>query len=379
MRVDTTHDDGYAAKRGPQYFPAFVGLSATATEGLTMNKLLIPVVALLLGGCSIATSVSVTDDGNFSSDFTISMTKSELTTPLWTEMLAQINDPTAVSQLPTGATCSDTSDAVTHKYGCVITGNLNDPQFDTMLTSDSLGLAITRVGRTVTVNMAPPSGDTDSGLGLTSMTVTGKVKLPGTLITPLASCATAGTDAGSVNLSISGTSPCAVTYELDKDVGADTTTLLNASLSKDLKKVTLTATPKSLSSSAAAGSVNFYNGDKLLGTAAAENGTATLTKPIQPGTHALRAVFIPGNFWRYNQSQASSNVTVLGFTITKAPAVSGQAKVGATLTAAPGTWSPKPSSISYQWLRNGKAIAGATGVRYKTTATDKGKAIGIGM
>lgn len=344
-----------------------------------MKKLLVPVVACLLGGCSIATSVTVAEDGNFSSDFTISMTKSELTTPLWTEMLTQINDPTTVSQLPTGATCSDTSDATTHKYACVITGNLSDPQFDTMLTSDSLGLAITRVGRTVTVNMAPPSGDTDSGLGLPSMTVTGTVKLPGTLVTPLAPCATAGSDAGSVNLSITGSSPCAVTYELDKEVGADTTTAMTASLSKDLKKVTLTATPKNLSSTAAAGSVNFYNGDKLLGTAAAENGTATLTKPIQPGAHALRAVFIPGNFWRYNQSQASSTVTVLGFTITKAPAVSGQAKVGATLTATPGSWSPKPSSISYQWLRNGKVIAGATSARYKTTATDKGKAIGVSV
>ncbi|MFJ8489768.1 Tat pathway signal protein [Streptomyces sp. NPDC094038] len=52
---------------------------------------------------------------------------------------------------------------------------------------------------------------------------------------------------------------------------------------------------------------------------------------------------------------------------TKAPAVTGTAKVGKKLTAAHGTWSPAATSYAYQWYANGKAISGAT----KSTLTLK--------
>jgi surface antigen len=44
-----------------------------------------------------------------------------------------------------------------------------------------------------------------------------------------------------------------------------------------------------------------------------------------------------------------------------APTVTGIAKVGATLTAAGGTFSPTPDATSYSWAANGKPIPGATG------------------
>jgi hypothetical protein len=34
--------------------------------------------------------------------------------------------------------------------------------------------------------------------------------------------------------------------------------------------------------------------------------------------------------------------------------------VGPTLTASHGTWTPRPTSYTYQWYANGKAIKGAT-------------------
>jgi surface antigen len=43
-----------------------------------------------------------------------------------------------------------------------------------------------------------------------------------------------------------------------------------------------------------------------------------------------------------------------------APVVSGVAKVGATLTASAGTWSPTDAKVSYQWFANGAAIPQAT-------------------
>ncbi|MGI5481718.1 hypothetical protein [Streptomyces lavendofoliae] len=45
---------------------------------------------------------------------------------------------------------------------------------------------------------------------------------------------------------------------------------------------------------------------------------------------------------------------------TKPPLITGTAKVGRTLTAAPGTWSPSPSAFGYQWYAGGRALAGAT-------------------
>jgi surface antigen len=44
----------------------------------------------------------------------------------------------------------------------------------------------------------------------------------------------------------------------------------------------------------------------------------------------------------------------------QAPAVTGNAQVGETLTASPGTWSSTPDSYAYQWFADGQAISGAT-------------------
>jgi subtilisin family serine protease len=64
-----------------------------------------------------------------------------------------------------------------------------------------------------------------------------------------------------------------------------------------------------------------------------------------------------------------------------APTVSGTFLVGSTLTAAPGAWNMPVqyfTSLSYQWLRDGIPIAGATGTSYKPTyAFDFGHAISV--
>jgi peptidoglycan/xylan/chitin deacetylase (PgdA/CDA1 family) len=57
-------------------------------------------------------------------------------------------------------------------------------------------------------------------------------------------------------------------------------------------------------------------------------------------------------------------------TVPGAPTITGTAQVGQVLTANPGTWTPAPSSFSYQWLRNGAAISGATNATYTPVAAD---------
>lgn len=62
---------------------------------------------------------------------------------------------------------------------------------------------------------------------------------------------------------------------------------------------------------------------------------------------------------------------------TVAPAVTGTATVGQTLTCSGGTWTgtPAPSTAQYQWLRNGFQISNAVASTYVLTAGDLGAII----
>ncbi|MFI8525222.1 hypothetical protein ACIGB8_12295 [Promicromonospora sukumoe] len=74
---------------------------------------------------------------------------------------------------------------------------------------------------------------------------------------------------------------------------------------------------------------------------------------------------------------SASSVVAKPFARTVAPTISGTVRVGKTLTANRGTWSPAPTSVGYRWLANGKVIAGATGRTYKLTTKEHGKKISV--
>ncbi|WP_234441593.1 IPT/TIG domain-containing protein [Streptomyces sp. WM6386] len=61
----------------------------------------------------------------------------------------------------------------------------------------------------------------------------------------------------------------------------------------------------------------------------------------------------------------------------KLPVISGTAKVGKTLKASKGTWSPTPTSYAYQWYANGKVISGATKSSLVLKSAQKGKKITV--
>ena len=65
------------------------------------------------------------------------------------------------------------------------------------------------------------------------------------------------------------------------------------------------------------------------------------------------------------------------FTQVAAPKVLGKARVGRTLRAVPGTWSPTPTRTTYRWLANGKKIRKATQARLKVTAALRGKRLAV--
>ncbi|MET9729554.1 Ig-like domain-containing protein [Streptomyces sp. NPDC006458] len=57
---------------------------------------------------------------------------------------------------------------------------------------------------------------------------------------------------------------------------------------------------------------------------------------------------------------------------TAKPSISGTHRAGYKQTARPGSWSPSATSYSYQWLRDGRAISGATRSTYTATRSDRG-------
>ncbi|HWJ11772.1 MAG TPA: ExeM/NucH family extracellular endonuclease [Nocardioides sp.] len=59
------------------------------------------------------------------------------------------------------------------------------------------------------------------------------------------------------------------------------------------------------------------------------------------------------------------------------PTVAGTARVGRTLTAGPGTWTPAPTGFTYQWLANGSPLANATTKTLKLTGAHIGKRISV--
>ena len=76
-------------------------------------------------------------------------------------------------------------------------------------------------------------------------------------------------------------------------------------------------------------------------------------------------------------SQATQAVAPAALTATPTPAVSGTAQVGQVLTADAGRWEPVSVTLTYQWLRDGTPIVGATDATYALVAADADKQVSV--
>jgi Zn-dependent metalloprotease len=74
---------------------------------------------------------------------------------------------------------------------------------------------------------------------------------------------------------------------------------------------------------------------------------------------------------------APTAAVAAGLLVKGRPSIKGKARVGSTLVAKPGTWSPAGVSVKLQWLRNGKPIKKATKTKYKLVKADKGKKVSV--
>ena len=90
------------------------------------------------------------------------------------------------------------------------------------------------------------------------------------------------------------------------------------------------------------------------------------------------SVKVTGSLRGYSDASRASSATVvkLGTLKTASPAVAGAAKVGSRLMVRIGAWT-SGATFRHQWLRNGKAIKGATKASYTLTAADRGRRISV--
>jgi len=139
---------------------------------------------------------------------------------------------------------------------------------------------------------------------------------------------------------------------------------------------TLTATPGTYSLPGVTVAYQWLRGGTAI---AGATGSSYVATQADAGTRlSVRTV---GTLALYEPltSVSAATATIEGGTIsvTRAPAVSGSAKVGSTLSVKAGAYSPAGTTVRYQWLRGGAVIKGATSTSYTLVAADKGKAVSV--
>lgn len=138
---------------------------------------------------------------------------------------------------------------------------------------------------------------------------------------------------------------------------------------------TLTAVAGTYSPAASATSLQWMVGNLPVDAATQQT---YLVRPGDVGKtiHVVETATVAGYAPR-TAASASTAAVVLGAapTVTVAPSIDGVAKVGETLTAVSGTYTPAPDSARLEWLRNGTPVA--EGRTYVVLPSDAGQAIRV--
>ncbi len=363
-----------------------------------MRKLGLFVSALLLlSGCSFTSTYTINGDGTITGTSTFGVPKSALpkvkTVAQWKAILDSNNFPApTLSPEPTdsasptpSASCLADEDLVLGQwiYSCDVSGDVSALNSATS-ASGSSDMSYSRVGQTLTITQAASSGSSDSEnpIGLTGVTlffVTTTLTLPGTVTEVTGSATKVNDNTVKFETDESQTDPSTATITLPTVTTTETSLTLTAKVTSstpDNNEVSLEASL----ADPALGVIEFFDGETSLGKQEVTlEGTAQLATPAQDGSHNYSAKFLPTNWWGVDQATANKSLTIATFRVTTNPKVTGSAKVGAKLAIGSLRSSPTATKISYQWLRNGKAIAGATKSTYTVGASDYKKYLAVRM
>jgi hypothetical protein len=108
--------------------------------------------------------------------------------------------------------------------------------------------------------------------------------------------------------------------------------------------------------------------------------TSPFYRVVTADAGATLTVAVTGRKSGYSTATVASAPTPLvtgGRLQTATPTVSGTARVGGTLTVAPGVWGPSPVGLTLQWYRDRAPIPGATATNYTVTGADRGTTITV--
>ena len=106
--------------------------------------------------------------------------------------------------------------------------------------------------------------------------------------------------------------------------------------------------------------------------------TYTPTASVKGKRISVRVTASKTGFASGTATSAQTAVVAAGaITNSTAPSISGTKKVGYTLTASVGTWSPSGLTFKYQWFRGATAISGATAKTYKLPASMRGQKLRV--
>jgi hypothetical protein len=128
------------------------------------------------------------------------------------------------------------------------------------------------------------------------------------------------------------------------------------------------------------GTVTVSEGSTVLGSATFDSRTKSVTIPakkLSVGSHTLTYTYqaFPGA----PKWSTTKSVKVVGMFVAPTPRISGTAKVGKTLTAYRGTWSPTPSTVRYVWKAGSTTIKSSTSNRLVIPASARGKHITVSV
>jgi hypothetical protein len=347
--------------------------------------------ALLLSGCSLTSTYTVASAGDVSATITFAVPKSVLkkvtTVDQWSQVLLSNNFPTpSISPSPSsspGLNCEYGEDVELSQwnYTCSAVGDIS--LLNESSSSDSpASLRYTRDGKTL--HIVQPASDTLGGLdtpfslsGVSLFYAKTTLTFPG-LVTEVTGGAEK-VDDHTVSFEVDQNQQTEMTATIELDELTSTATNLDLTttafaLTAGSADVELTAAMTGSSS----GQVTFFDGETLLGSVDVnEQGISKYIAGTQPdGTHIYRAEFQPKDWWNVDTAQDQTSLTFKTFQMNGYPSISGLKKVGANLVLA-NLKSRPTANVSYQWLRNGKAISGKTAKSYKVVAADFNKNLSV--
>ncbi|MFT3942417.1 MAG: leucine-rich repeat domain-containing protein [Ancrocorticia sp.] len=135
----------------------------------------------------------------------------------------------------------------------------------------------------------------------------------------------------------------------------------------------LTATPGKWTSGTKFAYQWYASGKKIKGA----TGSTFVVTTAQLGERiTVKVTGSKAGYTTVSKTSVKTAVVAKGTLSTATPTISGKAKVGEKLTAAPGKWT-SGTKFTYQWLADGKAIKNATNSSYTVKAAAAGKSISV--